>query len=120
MVLLAGVLGLFLAQAVSLPLSGYSLASYTCATLMAFALGAFSLKRRRVVVSSTAWLVGFLADFSILLITLLVFHRIDVPRSSISNHYEAWLCLVVFLPLAILDASFYGLASTLSFSSVVP
>lgn len=110
LVLLAGILGLYLAKAIALPLTSYSFVSYVCASLMAFALGVLSLHRRKVTVSSISWLGGLLADFVLLLLALAVFHKLNVPRSSMSNHYEGWLCLIVFAPLAVLDAGLYGWA----------
>jgi hypothetical protein len=109
--ILAGVLGLFLTKGLHLPSWSYSFVSYACGSAMAFSLGGLSLQKRKAAFSALSWIGGFGLNLLIILIALAVYHKLDLPPSKISNHFEGWLGLILFAPLATLDAVLYGWAS---------
>ena len=110
LVLGGGLLGLIVAKDVTMPGMMHSFIMYGFAATVAVVLGAGSLSLRGLPVPF-ALLCGVLAtNLLVIAAGLVSYKHFQVAPFVLSNHYDAWLVLILFLPLAALNGWAYGRA----------
>jgi len=108
--LVCGLLGLYVAQPFALSSMAHSVFMYGFASLIAIPLGVLSLWVDGANLSGRFFSVLICANAAVLGVSLLVYNRFQTPPFSLSDHYEVWLVLTVFVPLAAVNGGLYGYA----------
>jgi hypothetical protein len=108
--LLSGFVGLFAAQPFALSPIIHSLFMYGTASVVAIGLGLLSLRIDGAKLSSRFLSVLVFANVIVLGVALLVYNHFQAPPFRLSDHYEVWLILMVFVPLAAVNGAIYGFA----------
>lgn len=102
-----GLLGLLATQSFTFPGMVHTFFLYGFASAVAIGLGILSLRIEGATLTTRflCLLVG--ANIAVLAVTLFVFDRFQTP---LINHYNEWLILIVFVPLATVNGWLYGMA----------
>ncbi len=108
--LLSGFVGLFAAQPFALSPIMHSVLMYGAASVGAIGLGLLSLRIDGAKLSNRFLSMLVLANGTVLGVGLLVYNHFQAPPFRLSDHYEMWLILIVFVPLAAVNGAIYGFA----------
>jgi hypothetical protein len=105
--LLAGVLAAFVTQSFSFPTLVDTFLVYGFASVVAVGLGIVSLRVEGATLTTRffSWLVG--ANVAVFVVTHVIFNRF---LFSLSNQYDFWLMLIIFVPLGTVNGCLYGIA----------
>jgi hypothetical protein len=110
LVLAGGLLGLIAAKDVTMPGLMHSFIMYAFAACVAVILGAGSVALRGLQVSSALLCGVLVANLVVIAAGLGLYEHFQVTPFTLSNHYDAWLVLILLLPLAGLNGWAYGRA----------
>jgi hypothetical protein len=108
--LLAGFLGLFAAQPLSLPALMHSAFMYGFASIIAIGMGILSLRLDGAELSRQFFGLLITANVAVLGAGLIIYNRFQTPPFHLSGHFDVWLILIIFVPLAAVNAGLFGSA----------
>jgi hypothetical protein len=106
--IVGGFLGLFAAQPFSLSPLAHSVFMYGFASVIAIGLGVLSLRVDGAHLAARFFSFLICANAAVCGAGLLVYNRFQNPPYGLSNHYESWLILILFVPLAVVNGGLYG------------
>jgi hypothetical protein len=108
--IISGVIGLLATQSFTFPGMVGTFLVYGCASVVAIGLGILSLRIEGATLTMRFYCLLVGANASVLALTLFVLNRLETLPVNLSNHFDMWLILIVFVPLAAVNGWLYGMA----------
>ena len=83
---------------------------YGFASIIAVGMGVLSLRVDGAELSKRFFVLLTVLNATVLTIGLVIYNYFQTPPFNLSNHYEVWLMLILFVPLAAVNGGLFGSA----------